>query len=33
MPAITKGGRIAAVVIGVGFLVVPLAVFFRFLNI
>jgi succinate dehydrogenase / fumarate reductase cytochrome b subunit len=33
MPAITKGGRIAAVIIGLGFLAVPLAVFLRVLNI
>ncbi|WP_027371273.1 succinate dehydrogenase cytochrome b subunit [Desulfovermiculus halophilus] len=33
MPAITKGGRIAAVIIGIGFLAVPLAVFLRVLNI
>ena len=33
LPAIVTGGRVAAIVIGLGFLVVPLAVFFSFLNI
>jgi succinate dehydrogenase / fumarate reductase cytochrome b subunit len=33
MPAITRGGRIAALVIGLGFVAVPLAIFFRVLNI
>ena len=33
LPSITRGGWIAAVLIGLGFLAVPLAIFFRVLNI
>lgn len=33
LSAIVRGGRVAAVVIGLGFVAVPLAVFLRFLNI
>ena len=33
LPVITKGGRIAAVIIGLGFLAVPLAALFRVVNI
>ncbi|MFW5970943.1 MAG: succinate dehydrogenase cytochrome b subunit [Desulfovermiculus sp.] len=32
-PLITRGGQVAAIVIGLGFLAVPLAIIFRFLNI